>query len=112
MKYALLLYGSRSSGEDGNERERELDPAIATVLAQPAVADWTRLHDADSATTVRCERGRTLLTDGPFLDTREYVGGIVVVDSPDLDGALRIAEQLQQTRPAVVIEVRPVLQAA
>lgn len=111
MKYALLLYGSRASGEEGSEPERELDPRIAAVLEHPSVAAWARLHDIASATTVRHQEGRRLLTDGPFLDSKEYIGGLVVVDAADLDGALAIAEELQELRPNVVIEVRPVLQS-
>lgn len=112
MKYALLLYGSRRQAGEDEGPEPELDPAVAAVLAQPDVIDWTRLHHSSSATTVRRHEGSSLLTDGPFLDSKEVLGGIVVVDSPDLDGALRIAAQLQEPHPHVVVEVRPVLQAA
>ncbi|HUA74240.1 MAG TPA: YciI family protein [Solirubrobacteraceae bacterium] len=112
MKYALLLYGSRTAVEDAPEPERELDPGIAAVLAQPSVADWVRLHSIASATTVRRQDGKRLLTDGPFLDSKEYIGGLVIVDAADLDGALAIAEELQEQRPNVVIEVRPVLETA
>jgi hypothetical protein len=106
MKYALLIYG------DGRIRERagELDPKIAAVLQRPSVADWARLQDGESATTLRREQGRTLMTDGPFIDSKEILGGLVVVDADDLDGALAIAEELQELRPHVVIEVRPVLE--
>ncbi len=106
MKYALLIYGSRATGDP----ERELDPQIAAVLERPSVTDWTRLQSADSATTVRSQNGKRLLTDGPFLDSKEYLGGIVLVDADDLDGALAIVEGLQDARPHVAIEVRPVLE--
>jgi hypothetical protein len=106
MKYALLIYGSPASGEP----ERDLDPEIAAVLAQPSVADWIRLQGAGSATTVRRGEAGRLLTDGPFVDSKEYLGGLVVVDAADLDGALAVAEELLGTRPNVVIEVRPVLE--
>ena len=108
MRYALLIYGARAAGEP----ERELDPKIAAVLEQPSVVDWSRLHGAASATTVRRREGKRLLTDGPFVDSKEYLGGLVFVDAADLDGALAIAEELQEVRPHVVIEVRPVLQTS
>ncbi|MHB8233199.1 MAG: YciI family protein [Solirubrobacteraceae bacterium] len=112
MKYALLIYGTERDGEPAPERDSELDPGIAGVLAQPSVIDWARLFDVSSATTVTRERGRTLFTDGPFLDSKEYVAGLVIVDAPSLDGALRVAEELQEQRPEVAIEVRPLLEAA
>lgn len=113
MKYALLIYGgSRAAGEAGPEPERELDPRIAAVLDRPSVVDWTRLQGIASATTVRRDGGGRLLTDGPFLDSKEYLGGLVIVDAADLDGALAIAEDLQELRPNVAIEVRPVLETA
>ena len=105
MKYALLIYGQGSP-----ERAGELDPKIAAVLEHPSVVDWARLQSLESATTVRSRDGKTLMTDGPFLDTKEFLGGLVVVDAPDLDGALAIAQELQEQRPNVVIEVRPILE--
>jgi hypothetical protein len=110
MKYALLLYGSRRVGEDSPEPERELDPRIAAVLERASVTDWARLHGIGSATTIRRQEGKRLLTDGPFLDSKEYLGGLVIVDSADLDGALVIAEELQELRPNVIVEVRPILE--
>ncbi len=107
MKYALLIYGSRTG-----EPEREIDPRIAAVLEQPSVVDWARLQSASSATTVRREQGKRLLTDGPFVDTKELLGGLVIIDAADIDGALAIAEDLQDLRPNVAIEVRPILQTA
>jgi len=110
MKYALLIYSSRAASEDSVERE--LDPDIAAVLKSPGVADWARLRSVESATTVRRQEGRTLLTDGPFLDSKEHLGGLVVVDSENLDGALAIAEALEGVRANIAIEVRPVLETA
>jgi hypothetical protein len=108
MKYALLIYGSRATGDP----ERELDPQIAAVLERPGVESWIRLQGADSATTVRPPQGSRLLTDGPFVDSKEYLGGLVLLDVADLDVALAIAEDLQAVRPHVSIEVRPVLETA
>jgi len=106
MQYALLIYGS----PDRLDGARPLDPTVATVLARPSVSGWARLHAAASATTVRVEEGRTLLTDGPFIDSKEFLAGVVLVEADDLDGALEIAHQLQETRTRGAIEVRPILQ--
>ncbi|HTZ85989.1 MAG TPA: YciI family protein [Solirubrobacteraceae bacterium] len=106
MKYALLIHGSNAA--DGPERD--LDPKIAAVLDRPSVAGWTRLQGIGAATTVRRQDGRRLLTDGPFVESKEYLAGLIVVDAADLDGALAIVEELQDLRPNVVIEIRPVLE--
>jgi hypothetical protein len=103
MKYALLVY---SSGE--RRPSDELPPAIAAVLQAPSVSGWVRLKPAESATTVKLEARRTLLTDGPFVDSKEYLGGLILVDADNLDGALAVATQLQELGFTAAIEVRPV----
>jgi hypothetical protein len=54
------------------------------------------------------EQGRTLLTDGPFVDSKDFLGGFIVVEADDLDGALAVAGELQELRGAGAIEIRPV----
>ena len=106
LKYALLAY---SRGETSAEpRTREMHPGIAVVLDRPNVSGWLRLQPAESATTVRFEARKTLLTDGPFVDSKEFLGGLIVVEADNLDGALAVAEELQDIRAAGAIEVRPV----
>jgi len=107
MKYALLMYSPPTAAEAARG---PIEPEIAAVLARPDVTDWLRLLPHDSATTVRSEQGRTFFTDGPFIDTKEFLGGFIVVEADDLDGALAIAAELQEIRPLVGIEVRPVLE--
>ena len=68
-----------------------------------------RLQPAESATTVQHEAGKTLLTDGPFIDSKEFLGGLILVEADNLDGALAIAAELQELDPGA-IEVRPVLE--
>jgi hypothetical protein len=63
----------------------------------------------DSTTTVRHQHGRTLLTDGPFVESKDYLGGFIVIEADDLDGALALAGEFQELRGGVgAIEVRPV----
>ena len=50
-----------------------------------------------------------MLVDGPFIDSKEFLAGVIVVEANDLDGALAIADELQQTRDDGAIEVRPML---
>ncbi len=112
MKYALLIYGPRAGDGDSAEATRPLDPGIAAVLERPSVVDWARLRGVEAATTVRLSEGKRLLTDGPFVDSKEFLGGLVIVEGADLDEALAVAEELQELRPQIVIEVRPVFETA
>jgi hypothetical protein len=105
MQYALLAYGSQRTDAG------PVEGAIADVLARPSVTGWARLHADESATTVRSSEGKTLLTDGPFVETKEYLAGVIEVEADNLDGALEIAQELQDTRTSGAIEVRPILEA-
>jgi hypothetical protein len=105
MQYALLAYGSQRTSAG------PVAAGIAEVLARPCVTGWARLHADESATTVRNDEGRTLLTDGPFIETKEYLAGVIVVEADNLDAALAIAQELQNTRTGGAIEVRPILEA-
>lgn len=108
MQYALLIYNP-DDDIAGNE-QRPMDPGIAAVLARPGVTGFIRLHAAGSATTVHHREGSTLLTDGPFIDSKEFLAGVILIDAGDLDEALAIASELTEVRPGrvVAIEVRPV----
>lgn len=109
MRYALLAYSNLEARERRTEEEqRRIDTGIAEVLARPNVSGWLRLQSAESATTVRYESGQTLLTDGPFVDSKDFLGGFILVEVENLDGALAVAAELQELTVAGAIEVRPV----
>ncbi len=100
MRYALLVYNNTAIQEALTEEERErIRSGLAEVLARPSVGPWVRLREDESATTVRHEEGKTLLTDGPFVDSKEYLGGLIVVEAANLDEALAVAAELQELRP-------------
>jgi hypothetical protein len=106
MQYALLAY---APAEDTDRATRPIPGTLAALLDQPNVTGWARLHAEESATTLRTD-GRMLLTDGPFIDSKEYLAGLILIEADNLDGALAIAEELlQETRPGTAIEVRPIL---
>lgn len=107
MKYALLIYATMEGRRP--DADRGIDPRVAQVLERPYVLSWARLRDPDSSTTVRHGAGTTLLVDGPFIESKEFLAGLIVVEAADLDGALAIADELQQTRTDGAIEVRPML---
>jgi hypothetical protein len=108
MQYALLAY-ARPDIPDETARLGPIDAAIASVLARPEVTGWIRLHADSSATTVRSTDGEILLTDGPFVDSKEYLAGLIFVEAANLDEALDITRRFQETRSSGVIEVRPIL---
>lgn len=104
MQYALLAYGSPSN----NDVTRPITDPIADVLARNYVTGWARLYADESATTVRGDGDRTLLTDGPFIESKEFLAGLIMIEADDLDAALAVAQELQGTRTLGAIEVRPV----
>ncbi|MFC9095348.1 YciI family protein [Streptomyces sp. NPDC057072] len=107
MQYAFLAY---TLAEDTDRATRPIPGALADLFDQPDVTGWARLHAHESATTLRNDEGRMLLTDGPFIDSKEYLAGLILIEADNLDRALAIAEgMLQETRPGTAIEVRPVL---
>jgi hypothetical protein len=69
------------------------------------------LHDASVSTVVRAKEGQTLITDGPFTEGKEHIGGFTIIRAPDLDVALVWARKLSQAT-TLPIEVRPVREGA
>jgi hypothetical protein len=107
MQYALLAYG-RPPTPDG--KPAPMQDAIAALLAHPCVVGWVRLHIDESATTLRTSEDKTLLTDGPFIDSKEYLAGLILVDVDNLDAALAVAQEFQDARVSGGgLEVRPVI---
>jgi hypothetical protein len=108
MKYALLAYSkAERSGDPGSRR---LHPGIASVLERPEVTGYMRLEPPGSAGTVRRKTGATLVTDGPFVDSKEFLGGLILVDADNLEDALAVAAELQDLDLTAAIEVRPVFE--
>jgi hypothetical protein len=104
-----LAYGNTDVLDGTPEEERRrVNAGIAEVLARPNVTGWLRLQNVETATTVRHEQARTLLTDGPFVDSKDFLGGFILVEAENLDGALAVADELQRVRGAGAIEIRPV----
>ena len=109
MRYALLAYQNVEVRDRRPEEEqRRINAGVAEVVARPNVTGWLRLQDYESATTLRQEQGSTLLTDGPFVDSKDYLGGFIVVEAENLDEALSVARELQELTDASAIEIRPV----
>jgi hypothetical protein len=113
VKYALLIYKTDSYGDQlsGEALLEAADAFEAEVRALPNVSGVVRLQGEETATTVRVGEGKTLLTDGPFVDSKEVLGGLFLLDVANLDQATAIAAQLQEHDPGgLAIEVRPVVE--
>jgi hypothetical protein len=109
VKYALLIYGNSDVLAGWSEEDwRRINAGVAEVAARPDVSGYLRLQRAETATTLRHEHGGSLVTDGPFVDSKDFLGGFILVDADNLDGALAVAEELQELRMAGAIEIRPV----
>ncbi|HLI32394.1 MAG TPA: YciI family protein [Solirubrobacteraceae bacterium] len=112
MRYALLIYNDEQvMAQRGSAERGRITDEIREVLDRSYVLDWMRLKGADSATSVAESGSRSLLTDGPFLDSKDYLGGLILIDVADLDAALAVARELQEIRGSGAIEIRPLLEA-
>lgn len=111
MKYMLLIYGA----EDAiNDAEREACYGKSSQLAHDLKSNGqylgaSPLHAVSTATSVQVRGGKRLVTDGPFAETREQLGGYYLVDAEDLDTAIGIAERIPGAAWGTV-EVRPVVE--
>jgi hypothetical protein len=113
MKYILQIYSGGALAEFEQMSEDEQSAIVGEYLAlerSPAVVAGSQLQPADTATTVRVQNGQTLLTDGPFVEAKEHLGGYLLVDADDLDGALEIAARIPAARMGGAVEVRPLVE--
>jgi hypothetical protein len=111
MKYILLIYSSENAWTDS---ERDNCYAESTELTHQLNAKGqflgaSPLHSVTTATSVRVRDGKKLVTDGPFAETREQLGGYFLIDAQDLDEAIAIAERIPSARKGTV-EIRPIVE--
>ena len=78
--------------------------------ATPGVTPARGLQLPETATTVRVQDGRTVTTDGPFVDTKESLNGYLIYEADDLDAAIELAAKIPAARLGGAIEVRPVME--
>jgi hypothetical protein len=113
MKYLLQIYSDRAFEKYQHLTPEEREAITAEYYAiteAPCVIGSARLQPTDTATTVRVEGGQTLLTDGPFVDAKEHLGGYYLVEADDLDAALEVAARIPAARMGGAIEVRPLME--
>ena len=111
MKYMLLVYLDENAMTDDERQHcyvesaqltQDLDSKGQYLAAGP-------LHPVSTATSVRVREGKRLVTDGPFAETREQLGGFYIVDAKDLDEAMAIAERIPPAKVGT-IEIRPLME--
>jgi len=119
VKYALLIYDDDSAWVDLPDDERatlraEEMPKWVALFEELSKADPSvsgkELAGRDTAKVVRVRDGERLVTDGPFAETKEVLGGVFLTDLPDLDEAIRLAALIPAAAATGAIEIRPVLQ--
>ena len=111
MKYILLIY----AGEQAiNESEREQCYKDSTKLCHDLASrgefiDARPLQPVATATSIRVREGKRMVTDGPFAETREQLGGFFMIDVKDLDAAMNVASKIPGAKYGTV-EIRPVVE--
>lgn len=112
MQYILLIHDDETRWQQYSEAEAgqiiERYTSFSESLAKSgAMRSGERLHPSTNATTVRVRDGETVLSDGPFAETKEQLGGFYIVEAADLDEATKMAAQIP-TAETGCVEVRPV----
>ena len=119
MKYILLIHqGDAPTPYSPDAWERLSEDEQKAVYADyqainktPGVTPATvQMQPPETATTVRVEDGKTLTTDGPFVATKEALGGYYVFEAEDLDGAIELASRIPAARMGGAVEVRPLVE--
>ncbi len=111
MKYMLLMYNEENSlGEDQRQKCYLESAEFASQLhAKGKYLLAAPLHPTSMAPSVRVREGKRTVTDGPFAETREQLGGFFLIDAKDLDEAIDIAAQVPAGRWGTV-EIRPIIE--
>ena len=115
MKYMLLIHQGTTPLPGSDEWERLSDDEKGAVYAAykalnetPGVSPGLQLQPPETATTVRVQDGRTLTTDGPFVEIKEAIGGYLTFEAVDLDAAIELAARIPAAAMGGAIEVRPI----
>jgi hypothetical protein len=111
MKYMLLVYMDEQAMTDEERQHCYVESAQLTqaLSAKGQYVAAGPLHSVATATSVRVRDGKRVVTDGPFAETREQLGGYYVVEANDLDEAMAIAERIPPARYGT-IEIRPLME--
>lgn len=115
MKYMLLTYLNEQAWAQLGQAEQdkameECMPVVRDLAAKGQLLGGAPLHPTSTATSVCLRDGRKLVTDGPFAETREQLGGYTLIDVENLDEAIGVATRFLGTSSMATIEIRPVME--
>lgn len=111
MKYMLLIYGSEQvwTEEERHQCYQESTQLCHELMKTRQFIDASPLQSVATATSVQVRQGQRLVTDGPFAETREQLGGYFMIEAKNLDEAIEIAGRIPGARKGTV-EIRPVVE--
>lgn len=117
MKYMLLIHqgttalpGSPEWDALSQEERHAVYSAYKSINETPGVTPGNGLAAPETATTVRVQDGKTLVTDGPFVEIKEALGGYLVFEAGDLDAAIELASRIPAASMGGAVEVRPIVE--
>jgi hypothetical protein len=117
VRYMLLIHQG-DTPLPGTEEWDRLSPAEQGAVyaaykalgETPGYTPGVRMESPETATTVRVQDGRTLVTDGPFAEVKEAIGGYCFLEADDLDAAIELAARIPAAAMGGAVEVRPVVE--
>lgn len=111
MQYAILIQ-ERPGSYDGLTAEQAgaISDEYMAIRREPKVFGGGHLAPAETATTVRMQNGETLITDGPFADTKEVFAGYFLIEADDLDVAIELAGRIPAVRMGGSVEIRALIE--
>ena len=117
MKYMLLIHqgttplpGTEAWETLSDDEKNGVFAAYKAVNETPGVTPGLQMQGPETATTVRVQDGRTLTTDGPFVDVKEALGGYCFLEADDLDAALEVASRIPAASMGGAVEIRPIVE--
>ena len=117
MKYLLLIHhgstpvpGNEAWDALSNDEKGAIYAAYKALRETPGVTPGAWMQPPDTATTVRVKDGETLVTDGPFAEIKEAIGGYCILEADDLDAAIEVAATIPAASRGGAIEVRPLVE--
>jgi hypothetical protein len=115
VKYMLLIHqgttptpGTEAWERLSQDEQKAVYDAYRAINETPGFTPGLQMQNPETATTVRVHDGRTLTTDGPFVEIKEAVGGYCFFEADDLDAAIELAARIPAARMGGAVEVRPI----
>jgi hypothetical protein len=118
MKYMLMIHqGTTPTPLDpeawatlSEDEQQAIYADYMAINKTPGVTPGNGLQPPETATTVRVQDGKTITTDGPFVETKEALNGYLIYEADDLDAAIELAARIPAARLGGAIEVRPIME--